>query len=129
MVCLKNNMTPQEAEKIFRAWQEYIEINDKMDKVFSSIPESFLPYPVKVLEEALNIEAKKYFDAGDKKMSRNIQEVMCTLIRYKDDEEALKSIHQKLDLILNNPEIKEVILAGLKNTCDFWADFKAKKLK
>jgi len=115
-------MTTEEANKIFQSWKEYIEINDKLWKIFTDIPESFLPYPKEVLEEALNIIAKSYFDAGDRKTCDSIQANMCTLIKYKDDEEAIKAIVDSF--ILKDPGLRKTYLANLKKARDSWAKSK-----
>jgi len=83
-------MTTEKAEKIFKSWQEYMEIADKLQKILGpSIPESFLPYPPEILEEALNITAEKFFDAGDKrklKLLKKLKQVffgrMRTMIKH-----------------------------------------------
>ncbi len=117
-------MTFKQAQQIFNNWKEFIEINIKLQTIFGSIPESFLPNSPETLEEALNIVAKDYFDSGDKKMARNIQESIASLICYKDDKEALRDMHRKLEIILENPELEEGLLKTLKDTKDSWAEFK-----
>ena len=57
-------MTLNEALIIFKSWQDYMEIADKFFRLMLPIPESFLPYPADILEEALNIVAKHYFANG-----------------------------------------------------------------
>lgn len=113
-------MTLETANVVFKKWQEYIEINDKLTKIFTSLPESFLPYPIEILEEALNIVAKKYFDAGDFKTSRDIQRIMATLLFYKDDEDAIKEISD--NIILKTPELRMAYLKNLKEARDSWAN-------
>jgi hypothetical protein len=115
-------MTIKEANRIFKFWQEYVEINDKMWKIFTSIPKSFLPYPVEVLEEALNIIAKSYFDEGDSKTSEAIQSSIAMLIKYKDDEEAIIDIAE--NPILKTPELRKLYLKNLKKTSDSWLEMK-----
>lgn len=114
-------MTNEEAGKIYKAWQEYIEINDKMSKIFYRIPESFLPYPTSILEQALNIIAKQYFDIGNIKMMKNIQETMATLIIYTNDEDAIENL---IPDFYNKTEIKGLHLKNLKVCRDSWAEFK-----
>lgn len=118
-------MTNQEAEKIFKEWQGYVEIADKLSKIFTVIPESFLPYPLETMEEALNIIAKKYFDSGNKEISRSIQETMFLWLNCKEDGEALISMKEKLDLILNDPELKEIHLENLQTSRDSWLESKS----
>ena len=120
-------MTFEEANKIFKSWQSYMEIVDKLGKIFHELPESFLPYPPKVLEEALNIVAEKYFYAGDKKKSETIQETMGGfLFMHTDDEKALDSMCKTLDLILKHPELKDTYIEKLKESKDYWLKLKYK---
>jgi hypothetical protein len=114
-------MTFEEAEKIFKSWQGYMEIVDKLGKIFIQLPESFLPYPSDILEEALNIVAKDFFDNGNKKMSNTIQETMSGyLTMHTDDEVALASMHHSLELMSKHPKLKETYLETLKECQDFW---------
>ncbi len=136
-------MTFEEANIIFKRWQNYQEIADKLGQLFIVVPESFLPYPVEILEEALNIVAKAYFDSGDKKATDNIQESMARYLTgyylssdsngklvVKEgkltDEEVLKKMKQELDFMLENPEILKAKLENLKAARDSWTEFKNK---
>jgi len=130
-------MTLEEANKIYIDWKEYMEIADKLNKVFSIVPESFLPYPLEILEEALNIIAKYYFDSGDKKIANNIQETMGAYLsgyyfsttddkvvakNYKlTGEEILKKMKRDLDFMLENPELLKFKLKNLKEARYSWA--------
>lgn len=116
-------MTLKEANKIFKYWQEYAEIHDKLFQIFwGDIPESFLPYPVDILEEALNVVAKNYFDLGDYKASKAVKNTIGWFLLYKKDEEAIDNIVNKLTL--KDPKIKELLLRNLKRSRDSWAEFK-----
>lgn len=94
------------------------------------IPESFLPYPADVLEEALNIVAEHYFDSGNKRMSENIKESMAAYLTFSitnaqtgarlTDEEAITNMKKTLDLIEKNPELKKAILKSLKECQERW---------
>ncbi|MFH1973001.1 MAG: hypothetical protein ABIK13_00105 [Patescibacteria group bacterium] len=129
-------MTKEEARKIYEDWQRGVEIFDKMLKIFPVIPESFFPYSIETLEEALNIIAKDYFDVGNKRMAENIQETMAYHItglclspngvtgHKMTDEEALLSIKKRLDLIFENPELKKTSLEILHSTQKSWAKVK-----
>lgn len=122
-------MTHNEANKIFEDWKAYMSIVDKMDRIFSQIPESFLPYPPKILEEALNIVAKKFFDNGDKEDADAIQGTMgAFLFKHEKDEAAFESMYRDLELMINNSELKNTKLANLKKTKDTWLEIKRKKL-
>jgi len=118
-------MTKEEARKIFDSWREYMEIADKLRKLFVSIPESFLPYPKETLEEALNIIAKNYFDAGDKEKVNTIQTTMAGFLWcHEKDEEAIEGMHRTLDLMLKNPDLKKIKIEKLKECKDSWAKLK-----
>lgn len=135
-------MKLSEAQEIFRSWQDYQEIADKLHTVFSVVPESFLPYTVEDLEEALNIVAEHYFNNGDQKRARGIQETMgAYLTGYYlsssegklaassiklTDEEVLKRMKTDLDLMLEHPELLEAKLENLKRSRENWAEFKRK---
>ena len=129
-------MTFEEAKKIFKSWQDYQEIADKLGTIFVVVPESFLPYPVDTLEEALNIIAKEYFDTGDKKAANDIQESMGRyltgyylpvegLVVTGDkltEEEVLRKMKRDLDFMLENPELLEAKLESLKKARDSWIE-------
>jgi hypothetical protein len=129
-------MTEEEAKNIYKNWKANIEILDKILKVFHVIPESFLPYNIETLEEALNIVAKDYFDMGDKRTAKNIQEILTLHVeglyytpegvtgRKMTDEEALMSMKKKLHQIFENPELKTVVLKNLKEARKSWANLK-----
>lgn len=114
-------MTKEEARVIYKSWQDYIEIADKFFRLMLPVPESFLPYPAKTLEEALLIIAKDFFDSGDKVMSEKIKELMVGhLLGIKSDEEAITDMKRKLDFIEQNPKLKKALLKSLKECQEGW---------
>ena len=130
-------MEIDEAKIIFKSWQDYMEIADKFKCLMLPVPESFLPYPADVLEEALNIIAKYYFDSGNKKMSEDIKNsVAAHLLPFfitnnetgarRTDEEAITDMKKTLDLIEENPELKKALLKSLKECQESWIKFRMK---
>jgi len=117
-------MKKEEAWKIFRQWQNFIEIHEKLRLIFSSLPESLLPYEEEVLEESLNVIAKEYFDKGDKETSKKIQEHIATLWCYESDEDALNSMQKNLDMIFKNPELQKITLEKLGEFHDSCSKFR-----
>jgi len=113
-------MSLKEAIKIYDSWRNYVEIDDKLSKIFGLLPLSFLPYPKESLTEALNIIAEKYWNDGDKEMSNTIQTTMCSLMNYVKDEESIESMSKSLDTILKHSDLKETKLRALKDCKDFW---------
>lgn len=120
---MPQTMTREEAEIVFRDWQAYAEINDKLFQLLgSSIPKSFLPYPPDILEEALNMIAKVYFDAGDDNTHTMIQECLNNIRFYKDDEEAISNIVNGVRL--RHAELRKVFISKLQKSKDSWAKLK-----
>jgi hypothetical protein len=117
---VQQTMTREEAEIIFRDWQAYVEINDKLFQIFGpSIPKSFLPYPPDVLERAMNIIANGYFEAGDGSTCTMIQENISAILSYKDDEEAIKNIVNGVRL--KHVELRKIFVSKLQKSRDSWA--------
>lgn len=120
---VQQTMTREEAEVIFRDWQAYAEINDKLFQIFGpSIPKSFLPYPPDVLEKAMNIIASCYSEAGDGNTCTMIQENISAILCYKDDEEAVKNILNGVRL--NHVELRKIFIGKLQKSRDSWAKLK-----
>lgn len=106
-------MTLIEAEEIFKVWKEwYWPCHFLLNSVFGpGIPESFLPYPKDVLEEALNIIAKRYYDRGDFQISNKIQETMICIPFYKENEKAWEEAAK----LFSNPEMMRAMLGFVEN--------------
>jgi hypothetical protein len=111
-------MTFDEANKIYRVWRKwYWPINFILESIFlTKKPESFLPYPKEVLEEALNIVAKYYFENGKIKHSKLIQDSIPAIWEYTNDEESFK----QASVILAQPEMWEAILIHIAKFQDDW---------
>ena len=132
-------MTFEEPIKIFKDWKEYMEIADKLGKLFILVPESFLPYPVETLEQAMNIVAKSYFDSGNKRAADDIQESMGKYLtgyylpveghvvigNKLTDEEVLKKMKMELDFMFEHPELLKIKLGSLKKAKESWSKFKS----
>jgi len=111
-------MTFVEANKIFQVWKSwYWPFDFILGSVFlAKKPKSFLPFPEEVLEEALNIVAKYYFDAGDIKLSKLIQESIPAIWQYTDDEAAFK----EASATFSKPEMREIILLHINKFKNDW---------
>jgi hypothetical protein len=124
-------VTKEEADRIFGAWQAYLETADRFSALMLKPPESFLPYPVDALKEASNIVAKRFFDAGDFKTSESIQSLIAFHLggyftsevnRRMTDEEALVKMREQLDLILRYPDLMKALLEKLKESQQSWME-------
>jgi hypothetical protein len=116
-----------EANKIYNNWRQwYWPCHFILHSIFlSSIPESFLPYPVDVLEEALNIVAKSYWGEGDRKYSDTIKQSIGSLLYYKKDEEALQNASENF----SSPKMREVMLIYIANYKKDWISWLGKQEK
>ena len=110
-----------EANKIFKIWSKwYWPSHFILHSVFlNKIPESFLPYQKNVLEEALNIIAKQYYDNGDFKVSKNIQESIASLAAYVRDDDALQQVSDRL----SDVKMREAILIYISNFKKDWKNW------
>ena len=114
-------MTTKEAEKIFKAWQAFMEVWDKFNAVMITIPPSFYPYPPEELKEGLDIMENTFAASGNNKMAKLIQTTKASLwFVPKDDEEALESIRKNLNLRFEHPELKINLLEKLHEVRDQW---------
>ena len=84
-------MTFDQASKIVDIYGKHLEFfNSKLLILFSGkIPESFLPFSKKTIEEASNMIAKHHHDNGNQSAVDAIQVGIAGLMMYIDDEEAL----------------------------------------
>ena len=115
-------MTFQEANKIFQIWGVYLEyVHGKLNFIFGGhIPESFLPFPLKTLEEAINIVAEHYHNMGNQEAVKVIQSGIGWLTAYTNDEEAVLQAAQ----LLNDPKWREVMLPAFKKFQKDWIKIK-----
>lgn len=121
-------MTTDEAKKIFRSWQDFVEIADKFFRLFLPIPNSFLPYPKETLVEGLNIVSKYCFDSGDKKLATLIQDTMHSYLpRCEEDEKALEGIKDRLNMVFGNPDLKKTLIENLHKGRDHWIHTREQK--
>jgi len=105
-------MTLEQSQKIQMAWGKFLEVTyGKLMMFFwSNIPESFLPYPKKEIECALNIVAEHYWNQGNKEAVNTIQSTIPCLMGFVDDKKAIDKVLIKL----NNPTLRDRIIKGLQ---------------
>lgn len=104
-------MTLDEADKIVRIWGIYLEhFWGKLNIAFMArIPYSFLPFPIKTLEEAINIIAEYYYEQDDKKTMEAIQASIGCLTGFTDDDEAFLNAAK----MFNDHKWRKEIIASL----------------
>lgn len=84
-------MTLEEASNIVNLWGIHLEhVTGKLSVLFSAkIPESFLPFPIKKIELALNILAEYHHNQGNIKTEKDLLNSIGSLLFYIDDEKAI----------------------------------------
>ncbi len=121
---------------VFESWREYLETDERFRILLLNPPESFLPYPLGVVAEAVNIVVKDYSDAGDVINAKMIKKLMGVRTDYfitasdgklvakesGTDEEMLVEMKESLDSILGDPALKKTVLADLKKAQDKWME-------
>lgn len=115
------NMTIDEADKVVSIWGKYLEYcSGRFNMIFlhnkGKIPESLLPFPKLVLEDALNIMDKHYFDTGNKRGMELMRATMVELVLYEDDEKALQNAGESL----SDPEKRKRIVTAIKDWQRTW---------
>lgn len=133
-------MTIEEALKIYDIWISYQGPLDKIRKIFTIIPPQFLPYPPKILDEALQLVEQYYADIGETRLANSIQSTrMYHLIGYNihfddeghfsyrdddeiDNHEILKTMENNLKMILESPELEKLKLNNLENAFNSWIE-------
>lgn len=114
---MKKKMTFDKADKIIKIWGRYLEYCSKLNLVFGAhIPESFLPLPKEMIEEAGNLVAEYYHNVGDQDKVKLIQGSLGSLMMYKDDEEALLQAAK----LFNDPGWRKAMLPTFKKFKKNW---------
>lgn len=114
-------MKIEEADKIMRVWGKYLEhCSGKLNMLFwrdgGKIPESLLPYPKIILDEALNMMDEHYHNIGDKHATELLRETMILLEVYGDDNEAIKHAGE----MFSDPKKRKQIIASIKDWQQTW---------
>jgi hypothetical protein len=112
-------MKLESADKITSIWARYIQdTHPKLLYVFGvDIPESFLPFPIKTLEDAINIQAEYWHDLGvPKEKIVMLQSTIGIFSCYRNDEDALLEAVK----LINNEELRKKILPRFKKFQQEW---------
>lgn len=111
-------MTLNEASKITQIWGTYLEyVGGKLLIVFGArIPESFLPFPIDTLEEALNIMIEYHHKRGNQQVVESLKASFGALTMYVDDEEAILQAAKQF----NEPMWRQRFIPALKKCQTDW---------
>ena len=76
----------------------------------ANIPESFLPFPKKMIEEAMSILAKHHHNTGNQEAVKAIRNSIGFLTAHTDDERAILEVLK----VFNDPEWRKATLPAFK---------------
>jgi hypothetical protein len=111
-------MTLNEASKITQIWGRYLEyMGGKFLIVFGArVPESFLPFPIDNIAEALNMMIEYHNKRGNKREVEGLKGSFGALTMYVDDEEAILNAAENF----NEPMWREKFIPALKKFQNDW---------
>lgn len=116
---IAEKLTLEEAQHIVSVWGIYLEHSGATRYIFGiNIPRSMLPYPIEILQGALNKMESHYYSQGLYERVKLLEETEIILMQYAKDIDAIK----ELELNFTNKEWQESIIEGLKNLQEIQAD-------
>ena len=109
---ISDKLTPEEASNIVHIWGIFLEHSGGLRYLLgTSVPKSLLPYPIAILQGALNKMEAYYWERGEKDRVKLLEETEAMLIQFTSDKEALKDIVDKLC----NKKWMKILVPGLKS--------------
>lgn len=117
-------MKIEEAIKIYEIWQQWSwPFHSLLFSIFqSNIPESFLPYPKDVLNEALE-EILNLYSTNSKEFEAVNYTKSSLQWSFSDGKDALDLYKRKL----SDPEMVEIISVNIKKYTDDWVKWAEEK--
>lgn len=108
---ISEKLTLEEAQNIVHIWGVYLEHSSRSGLLFgASIPESLLPYPIDILQGAINKMEAFYYSQGLHDRVKLLEETEIMLVQYTNDEEAI----QEASSHFSNKEWQKAVIPALK---------------
>ncbi len=119
-------MTTKEADNIFKVWQQWFwPFHSLLFSLFqSNIPESFLPYPKDILNEALDIILQRYNQNSKEYEAINITK-SAVLSFYENDKDAFDMFLRMFEI----PEMINIKSDSIKKFTGDWMNWYRKQSK
>lgn len=109
---ISEKLTLEEAKNIVQVWGAHLEYFGGVRILFGiDIPESLLPYPIAIIQGALNKMEAYYYEQEMHDKVKLLEGTEMELISYTNDEEATRDFLVRF----GNKEIIDAIISGLKN--------------
>ena len=109
---ISEKLTLEEAKNIVHIWGIYLEHSGTIRYLFGvNMPESFLPYPVDILQGAINRMEAYYHSLGEYDRVKLLEETEMLLVQYVEDNEAIKESIKTF----SKKNWQEIFIDSLKN--------------
>lgn len=109
---IAEKLTLEEADSIVYVWGVHLEHTGAYRYLFGvSIPESLLPYPIEILQGAINKMEAYYYKQGHHDRVKALEGTEAMLMQYADDQEAIEEAHAQF----GNKKWQEAFIPGLKS--------------
>lgn len=109
---IAEKLTLEEAQNIVNVWGVYLEHSGGIRFLFGiNIPRSLLPYPIDILQGALNKMEAHYYSQGLHDRVKLLEETEAMLMQYAEDSEAISESVSNF----TNRKWQEAFLKGLKD--------------
>ena len=109
---ISEKLTLEEAQNIMFVWGAYLEHTGGLRILCGiNIPESLLPYPLDILQGAINKMEAYYYGQGQHDRVKLLEETEMILMQYADDSEAVKELVSNF----SNTKMKDATIDGLRD--------------
>lgn len=113
-------MKVEHALKIVHVWGRHLDqIHGRLMMVFMmKIPESLLPFPLTIIEEAVKVLGEHFESEGRTKDLEDLRTGSVFLMWYIDDTLAIEEAAKNL----NNPKWRDSMIPGLRQVQQTWVE-------
>ena len=109
---ISEKLTLEEAQKIVNVWGAHLEHMGGVRMLFGiNIPELLLPYPIIILQGALNKMEAYCYEQGLHDRVNLLEETETMLMQYANDEEAIKETVERL----GDKDLRKALIDGLED--------------
>jgi hypothetical protein len=109
---IAEKLTLEEAENIMHVWSIHLEHTGGLRTLFKiNIPKSLLPYPIDILQGALNKMEAHYYEQGLHDRVKLLERTEAMLMQYENDDEAINNAVK----MFGNKKWRDAFLKGLRD--------------
>ncbi|OGH23456.1 MAG: hypothetical protein A2629_00215 [Candidatus Levybacteria bacterium RIFCSPHIGHO2_01_FULL_41_15] len=109
---IAEKLTLEEAQNIVNIWGIFLEHSGGVRMLFATdIPQSILPFPIEILQGALNKMEAYYYELGMQDRVKLLESTEAMLMQYEEDDEAMKATAKRYA----DKKFRDVFITGLKD--------------